>query len=91
MDPRAVGETSPQRAGLTVEAVESGVRSVSISGGGEPLVGTVEDTAELNGQNGYVVPNERYFTAQKMWPVFKNYRLVEGGFDNAFFHVDTKD
>lgn len=54
---------------------------------GEVHKGTLEDTAMLPDTEGNARPNPGYFTATTVWPVFKNYSDVDGGFDNAYFEV----
>lgn len=57
---------------------------------GEALEGSVADTSALSGEENEATPNPGYFTPTTVWPVFKNYRNCEGGFDNAYFEIEKK-
>ena len=56
---------------------------------GEPTTGTVADTAAMAEVDGGAVPNSGYFSPESIWPVLKNYHGCDGGFDNAFFQIET--
>ncbi len=58
---------------------------------GKPIEGTLADTSKLPGTDGNATPNEAYFTTSTVWPVFKNYYVVGGGFDNAYFEIEKSD
>ena len=55
---------------------------------GKPIEGTLADTSKLPGTPGDAKPNEAYFTTSTVWPVFKNFHVVGGGFDNAYFEIE---
>ena len=48
---------------------------------GEAYSGTVENTSLWTGGT----PDNRYFTADTMWPAFKNHSALNGSADNAYF------
>ena len=54
---------------------------------GEELKGTLDDTSKLPDTPGNRKPHPHYFSASKLWPVYKNFHVVQGGFDNAYFEI----
>ena len=77
---------------LTDTSAKIKVTFVKLDDDGEPtgdvVSGTLDDTAALSGTPSGAVPNEAYFTPTTVWPVFKNYGRVIGGFDNAYFEIE---
>ncbi len=55
---------------------------------GKPIKGTLPDTSALSDTPGSAKPNQAYFTTPTIWPVFKNFSVVPGGFDNAYFEIE---
>jgi len=55
---------------------------------GEVTKGSIADTSQLSNEQGEATPNAGYFTPTTVWPVFKNFQNVEGGFDNAYFEIE---
>ena len=49
--------------------------------------GGIEDTDLLPNTPGDEIPNPGYFTATRMWPVYKNSDIIAGAADNASFEV----
>jgi hypothetical protein len=49
--------------------------------------GSIADTDLLPGGAGEELPNDAYFTATSMWPVYKNYDGAEGAADNTCFGI----
>ncbi len=80
---------------LTATSVKIDVTFVQLDDAAEPTGevtdGSLADTAQLSGETGDEVPNSGYFTPTTIWPVFKNYRQLEGGFDNAYLKIETTD
>lgn len=58
---------------------------------GEELSGTLEDTSKLPDTPGQRKPNPSYFSAPQVWPVYKNYSIKQGGFDNAYFAIERSE
>lgn len=80
---------------LTPTSCRIDVTFVQLDEDGKPTgivhKGTIEDTAAMAGTEGNAKPNTAYFTASTTWPVYKNYRVVEGGFDHAYFALERKE
>jgi uncharacterized repeat protein (TIGR02543 family) len=56
---------------------------------GQVVSGSVPDTDLLPGGEGEELPNEGYFTATSMWPVYKNFNNTDGAADNTCFGIIT--
>lgn len=80
---------------LTPTSAKIDVTFVELDDKGNPIdqvhKGTLDDTSSVSGTAGNAKPNRAYFTAPAVWPVFKNYLAVEGGFDNAYFEVQRAE
>jgi hypothetical protein len=50
---------------------------------GTPWTGSVEDTSTWLGG----APDTKYFTAATIWPAYKNYSVLVGAADNAYFEI----
>lgn len=77
---------------LTGESVRIDVTFVELDSNGEPTGpvtrGSLADTAALVRGPAVIRPAARYFASETVWPVFKNYFKVGGGFDNAFLETE---
>jgi hypothetical protein len=79
---------------LSETSAKIDVTFVELDGAGNPTgpvtSGSIADTSALSGAENEAVPNKGYFTATTIWPAFKNYKDLEGGFDNAHFEIEEK-
>lgn len=80
---------------LTSTSAKIEVTFVQLDKSGSPAgkvhAGVLEDTSKLPDDEGRAKPNEAYFAAPTTWPVFKNFSVAEGGFDNAHFEIERSD
>jgi len=78
---------------LTDTTVKIDVTFVELDEAGEPTgevtKGSIADTSKLPNTKGEETPNAGYFTPTTVWPVLKNFGNLEGGFDNAYFELET--
>jgi len=54
---------------------------------GQVVSGSVASTDSLPDTADEEIPNSGYFTAAKMWPVYKNFTAVDGAVDNPCFGI----
>lgn len=77
---------------LTPASVKIDVTFVELDDEGKPtgdeLTGTLDDTSQLPDTPGNWKPNPSYFSAPEVWPVYKNFQVRQGGFDNAYFAIE---
>lgn len=80
---------------LTATSAKVEVTFVELDDSGDPTgdetKGSIADTSQLSDTGGEAVPNQRYFAAETVWPVFKNYLAATAGFDNAYFQIEKGD
>ena len=77
---------------LTETSAQIDVSLVELDAGGNPigtpLIGSIADTSLL--ASGHT-PDEGYFTANSMWPSYKNYTTAPAPADNTCYQVVTSD
>lgn len=80
---------------LSDNAAQIVVTFVELDGDKEPTgdvhKGTLADTSKLSDTANNQQPNPAYFTTETVWPVYKNFSNVEGGFDNAYFMIERQE
>jgi len=76
---------------LTATSARIDVELTELDAAGDPVGvvagGSIPDTDLLPNTTDNEIPNPAYFTADTMWPVYKNYDAVEGTADNTCFEV----